>query len=453
MYTMVSNVWKLKLEGSSNKHRKISQDGIMKMLKDKPENFSVFFSFRYVDFLGKIVFKNIIFESIFIEQCNFHPDGDKEAIFAISETDINHDFSLSNCNIMVSEFKLMDCTFHRNIVISNNKFSCKKILFNKSIFSTDNNSAQEKEISKISGFLFSKNKLNVSIVSFFDTNWINKEVRFEFMNFGFEKFLFRKVKNTSFYFKEMSFEKIDLSIKEICGENILVFIGCVFFKNTAINTNGSCFKKLRFDICTIDSSLDIREAAISDEGILSFSETINKGYIILDWNKCKNNVLNQGKGDATDSLSRQLAMLRLNFHNQGLYAEEDDCFAEYKWQKALEGKHKKKYLTFIWNMVFNLAGKYGTKPGRIIIALFGFIFIFAIIFFFVSDTLTLTLPSKCWPKFFQALYFSAITFLTIGYGDISPTNGWMAFFAGLEGLTGFTMMSYLTVSIVRKIMR
>jgi hypothetical protein len=51
-----------------------------------------------------------------------------------------------------------------------------------------------------------------------------------------------------------------------------------------------------------------------------------------------------------------------------------------------------------------------------------------------------------------ALYFSAITFTTVGYGDWH-TVGWARFFAAAEALSGITIMSAFTVILVRKIIR
>ena len=51
-----------------------------------------------------------------------------------------------------------------------------------------------------------------------------------------------------------------------------------------------------------------------------------------------------------------------------------------------------------------------------------------------------------------ALYYSAITFTTVGYGDWHPV-GWARLFAAVEALSGITIMSAFTVILVRKIIR
>jgi hypothetical protein len=51
-----------------------------------------------------------------------------------------------------------------------------------------------------------------------------------------------------------------------------------------------------------------------------------------------------------------------------------------------------------------------------------------------------------------SFYHSAITFLTIGYGDYYPT-GFSRAISVVEGWTGLFLMSYFTVAFVRKILR
>lgn len=53
--------------------------------------------------------------------------------------------------------------------------------------------------------------------------------------------------------------------------------------------------------------------------------------------------------------------------------------------------------------------------------------------------------------FFRSIYFSLITFTTVGYGDISPNdNSIISIFVGLEGLIGAILISFFTVSFVRR---
>jgi hypothetical protein len=54
--------------------------------------------------------------------------------------------------------------------------------------------------------------------------------------------------------------------------------------------------------------------------------------------------------------------------------------------------------------------------------------------------------------FWNSVYYSAITFCTVGYGDYFA-EGYLKIFAACEGFTGIFLMSYFTVAFVRKILR
>jgi hypothetical protein len=46
-----------------------------------------------------------------------------------------------------------------------------------------------------------------------------------------------------------------------------------------------------------------------------------------------------------------------------------------------------------------------------------------------------------------AVYFSTVTFSTIGYGDVLPAHGWRLL-AALEGVTGFLLIGWSTAYLI-----
>jgi hypothetical protein len=49
--------------------------------------------------------------------------------------------------------------------------------------------------------------------------------------------------------------------------------------------------------------------------------------------------------------------------------------------------------------------------------------------------------------FETALYFSTITFSTVGYGDVVPAPGWRIL-AALEGINGFLLIGWSTAYLI-----
>ena len=54
--------------------------------------------------------------------------------------------------------------------------------------------------------------------------------------------------------------------------------------------------------------------------------------------------------------------------------------------------------------------------------------------------------------FWSHVYFSGITFLTIGYGDLVPVEPWPRALAVIEGVVGITVLGMLIASWTKKIM-
>jgi hypothetical protein len=51
------------------------------------------------------------------------------------------------------------------------------------------------------------------------------------------------------------------------------------------------------------------------------------------------------------------------------------------------------------------------------------------------------------PDLESALYFSIVSFSTLGYGDLVPPDGWRVF-AALEGVNGFLLIGWSTAYLV-----
>ena len=103
---------------------------------------------------------------------------------------------------------------------------------------------------------------------------------------------------------------------------------------------------------------------------------------------------------------------------------------------------------------------YGEEPARVVILSLLTIFSFALIFFFIgitdgSTNIQFTF-SQTWlenlKNFFYTLYFSVVTFTTLGYGDLAPM-GWTRAFAAIEAFLGSFILALFVVVFVKKMTR
>jgi hypothetical protein len=102
-------------------------------------------------------------------------------------------------------------------------------------------------------------------------------------------------------------------------------------------------------------------------------------------------------------------------------------------------------------------GLYATSPLRVIFSNIVMILFFAMIFttlpYIASTYLNGINPDDpFWTKYWNTAYYTAITYFTVGYGEILPV-GILRLVADITAFVGVFMMSYFTVAFVRKILR
>ncbi|MBI3317092.1 MAG: two pore domain potassium channel family protein [Candidatus Omnitrophica bacterium] len=93
---------------------------------------------------------------------------------------------------------------------------------------------------------------------------------------------------------------------------------------------------------------------------------------------------------------------------------------------------------------------YGEKPMRTLLSVIGVIVITALLYQFsgqiqASDSIRSV-------NFQEALYFSTVTFATVGYGDYLPV-GWVRTVAVFEALTGIFLMPLFLIALTRRYLR
>ena len=138
--------------------------------------------------------------------------------------------------------------------------------------------------------------------------------------------------------------------------------------------------------------------------------------------------------------------LRETYKVQGELIDSGICFErEMDKRREFGGWKEKLWLSVLWV----LCG-YGERPGRVFASFLVTIVLFALIYMNLSlvnvDGATLRYD------FGNALYFSVVTFTSLGYGDIRPI-GFAKMFAGIEALLGIFLISLFVFVFCRKMVR
>jgi len=161
-------------------------------------------------------------------------------------------------------------------------------------------------------------------------------------------------------------------------------------------------------------------------------------------------------------------LLKQNFNTIGQYDDEDKAYVAFKreememqYQTAKDFGFVKKYsnhfIYYFQKLVFDKMGLFATSPVRVLCSVVTIWFIFGLIYVFLQFMgWGATYSSVGNPDHIsmiaQSFYHSAITFFTIGYGDVFPQKV-SRIFSSIEGFLGVFSMSYFTVAFVRKVLR
>jgi hypothetical protein len=309
----------------------------------------------------------------------------------------------------------------------------------------------------------------------------NGEVNFEGASCKAGKIQFKKAEMGS---GAKNFSLMEMADTDISFERTEFGDGDVSFYNSKFHT-------ISLKSCHLDHYFDLR---ISDSELLDISDTIIRdivdiepydfpidikivdmsgmrllGKLYINWrhNKCKEIIINQ-EITTFHQKAEQFRILKENFSSTGKYEDEDEAYIMFKRYEAmswLTEQKEKGGLTKIFSyvphgfqwLVFDKIGLYATSPGRVLLSVVMFWFFFGLVYFLISLTgLGQTVSAVGNPDhltaFLQSFYHSAITFFTIGYGDVYPM-GLSRIISGMEGFMGVFMMSYFTVAFVRKVLR
>jgi|GEM_PF-5807620 len=339
------------------------------------------------------------------------------------------------------------------------RYNDEDINFYRANFSTGNLSFYRANFGK-GNINFNNTNFDKGNVNFAYSNFIDGKISYNGANFGEGKINFTKV---NFGSCKISFSYTHFGGGEITFNsstaNKISFEAIKF--RSDIDLQFKYVNKLFFNSCINKDHMQI--SGIKHQ--LSFKKSTNLGRIKLDWQKSNVEKAIENaypitkymdgseKKDTYSLIADDFLMLKENYSKEGKYDYEDAAYRAYmkyntKSMKLLSSNFSKK--TF--NLVFGAISGYGTKAGNILIFCILTIITFGFIYystFFNSLNIARSL--------LKSMYFSTITFLTIGYGDLSPLNtdftDLQTLCTGIEGFVGLLLMSMVTVVIMRKVLR
>ncbi|PBQ34056.1 hypothetical protein CNR22_20490 [Sphingobacteriaceae bacterium] len=310
------------------------------------------------------------------------------------------------------------------------------------------------------------------------------DVCFEGVEFGDGKVSFR---SSVFGEGHKTFEFADFARGEAQFDLVKFGKGTISFNQASAtdisfrNCHLDAYMDLRFGKChlidlrstIVRDILDVKpegEKVVIKEMILADMRIL--GRLFIDWrgNDVYDLIYNQ-KTTSMFQKAEQFRILKENFRNNGQYEDEDAAYLEFRRCEAkanLQEAFSKKGIErltaypiyYFQKYVFDFVGRYATAPTRVLLNALVAVILYAFLFYgfteFFPDlgTIGSTLPPDLSHvhDFWNSVYYSAITFCTVGYGDYFA-QGYLKIFAACEGFTGIFLMSYFTVAFVRKILR
>lgn len=328
---------------------------------------------------------------------------------------------------------------------------------------------------------FSKVNFGIGKIDFRRCKFGSTEVSFEELELTDGKLLFRRAKfgDRPVSFRMVNFTNSDIVLDEVeFGEGRLSFFESTIKSISIKSSILSSYVDMRVSKCEV---IDLSNAII--QNIIDFKKGVakveigrlyiygvrNLGKLFISW---EGNDIPKIIGGQTrtshNQRAEQFRLLKEEFHNLGQYEDEDKAYIEFKRSELANSLHEAnksniiKRLIAYFNvgfqkLVFDWMGLYATSPVRVLISIFLIYGVFSMVYvvFELTDHGAISCISgdlPVWEKIIDSFYFSAVTWLTIGYGECVPT-GFFKIVAPLEGWFGVFMMSYFTVAFVRKILR
>jgi hypothetical protein len=376
-----------------------------------------------------------------------------------------HDFSncvIKKLNFCKSVFLDSDVSFRKSV------FKSSRIEFIHVVFNTP--------------LSFDEAQFIDCVVSFNTTQFYNAKITFRKTEFtdSFVNFALSRMKKSSLVLSSSKFIHSRLSFFSAeCNDSSIKFLDCDVDGLTFLEFKSSILGILSFEHMRIKNIVSIGVKSCSklvfsnsiimglvrfpgsgklDEILIHNLDVI--GQIIVNWDaKYLNHLIYNSTSDITDKI-QQFLLFKEAYRKLGYYDKENSAYIEYK---RCEGKINKDsfldnhkglklflfkliYYPYYWIklLLFDVIGLYATSPKRVLITFLTVFLLFGTIYSLFPQLLS---EDK------NGFYYSIITMLTIGYGDIEPIHIIAKLLSGFEGFLGLFLMAYFTIAFSRKILR
>lgn len=144
---------------------------------------------------------------------------------------------------------------------------------------------------------------------------------------------------------------------------------------------------------------------------------------------------------------------KMAYAEAGAYEDSGNMYYEEMVMKRM--RMKKRSFKRMMSYLYDLMCGYGEKPKNIAISWIVIILFFALIYLFPSGLTyngSLEISDTFLARAFYALYFSTITFATLGHSNFEP-RGYMLPFVMVEALLGIFMIVLFVLVFGRKMIR
>ncbi|MBT3605752.1 MAG: pentapeptide repeat-containing protein [Candidatus Latescibacteria bacterium] len=241
--------------------------------------------------------------------------------------------------------------------------------------------------------------------------------------------------------------RVDLSLGHLFGANL---------------SNASLFKANLTDA-------NLKEATLENANLLG-TDLTRVNLERVNWG-IGNKLYNHKEADAHHKNGNLKAALEKYLEAEEIYRNIRKCYEAagtsdiagsfFYNEMVVKRKQMPKFsVARMWSRLIDALCGYGEVPYRIIGSAITYILVNAFLFGMLGlvhnskiYALSTTLDFAENMKYFgYAIYFSIVTFTTLGYGDFAPA-GWSRPFAAVEGFVGAFMIALFILSFVKKMTR